>query len=54
MTDKETYLLCSSVSYVDTNHEINYLCFHLCLLPTSLAFGVLDYCTWPQPPKGEK
>lgn len=27
-----------------------YLCFHPCLLLTSPAFGVLDYCTWPQPP----
>lgn len=31
---------------------MRYLCFHPCLLTTSLAFGVLDYYTWPQPPAG--
>ena len=30
--------------------ECRYLCLHPCLLLTSLAFGVSDYCTWSQPP----
>lgn len=47
------HILRSSSSFVDTEHELRYLCFHPRLLLTSQAFGVLDYCTWPQPPAGE-
>lgn len=46
-------ILRSSNSYVDTLHELRYLCFHPFLLLTSLAFGLLYYCTWPRPPARE-
>ena len=33
---------------------MRYLCFRPCLLRTFQAFGVLDYCTWPQRPAGKE
>lgn len=44
----------TSYSFVSAEHEVRYLYFHACLLLISLAFAVLDCCTWPQPPVGEK
>lgn len=44
----------TSYSFVSAEHEVRYLYFHPCLLLISLAFAVLDCCTWPQPPVGEK
>lgn len=44
----------SIYSHVATEHKVIYLCFHPCLLLlTSLAFGVLHYCIWPQRPGRE-
>lgn len=42
------------VIHINTEHDLKYLCSHPCLLLTSLAFGVLDCCIWPQPPDRNK
>lgn len=44
-------ITCLTLSAVCEHHYLYFRPFPLLLMLPSLTFGLLNYCTWPQPPK---